>query len=341
MVIDFLESNFDEATKLASADSWKEFDHVTRNYMQFSRFANWKEAVQYLKAGGAFDEPLLIAALAVTMLMHISMVWQDQVWAMREGRQGVGCGIHVGKAIDGSFFPLKKDYGSKVSLVQELVEKVIGNVAQEGTTAAVGEEMVVGGVPVDVVAVPYKVAFGVKHRKRVSPCKALSVMSTECAGVDEAGGGLSSEGVVASPVHASCSAPTVLPDVTKCVLRTRCATSVKTESVLASALASPEHGNRKCCAASSVASVLKLSETPEPVSQKRCAAPTVVSVEKQVVSPERTKRMCCAASSVLIVPKPVERVRRKHHAASTFASDVSTERMSRQCSDCSEAGGVC
>ena len=52
MVIDFLESNFDEATKLARADLRKEFDHLTHNYMQFSCFANRKAAVQYLKAGG-------------------------------------------------------------------------------------------------------------------------------------------------------------------------------------------------------------------------------------------------------------------------------------------------
>ncbi len=244
MVIDFLESNFDEATKLARADSRKEFDLVTHNYMQFSRFANWKAAVQYLKAGGAFDEPLLIAALAVTTLMHIGVVLQDEVWATREGCQGVGCGIHVGKAINGSFFPLKKDYGSKVSLVQELVEKVIGKVAQEGTTAAVGEQMVVGGVPIDVITVPYEEAFSAKHRKCGSPRKVLSVTSMECAGVDETVGGLSPKGVLLSPVCASRSAPTVLPDVTKRVLHTRRVTSAKTESV---------------------ASVPKPSEAPEPV----------------------------------------------------------------------------
>ncbi len=288
MVIDFLESNFDEAMKLARADSWKEYDCVTRNYMQFSRFANQKEAVNYLKGRGAFDEPLLIAALAVTTWTHIGVVFQDEVWATYEGCQGVSCGIHIGKAIDGSFFPLKKDYGSKVSLVQELVEKVIGNVAQEGTTAAVGEEMVVGGVLVDVVAVPYEVVYGAKCHKCVSPCKVLSVTSMECAGADE-GGGLPSKDVVASPVHASHSAPTVVPVVTKRVLHTRRVTSVKTESVLASALASPEHGSWKRRAASTVVSVEKQVVSPECMKWKRCAASTVASVEKQVVSPERMK----------------------------------------------------
>ncbi len=188
MVIDFLESNFDESLKVVRADSRKEFDQVTRNYIQFSHFANKKAAVTYLKGGGAFDEPLLIVALAVTTLTHVGVVFKDEVWATREGRQGVGCGIFVAKSVDGSYFALKKDYGSKVSLIQELVEKVIRNVAQEGTAAAVGEQMVVGGVPIDVIAVPYEEAFGAKRRKCVSPCKVVSVMSMECAGAVEAGG---------------------------------------------------------------------------------------------------------------------------------------------------------
>ena len=52
MVINFLESNFDESLKVVRVDSRKEFDRVTRNYMQFSRFANKKAAVTYLKGGG-------------------------------------------------------------------------------------------------------------------------------------------------------------------------------------------------------------------------------------------------------------------------------------------------
>lgn len=52
MVIDFLESNFDEATKVARANSHKEFEHTTRNFMQFSWFVTRKEAVNYLKGGG-------------------------------------------------------------------------------------------------------------------------------------------------------------------------------------------------------------------------------------------------------------------------------------------------
>ena len=218
----------------------------------------------------------------MTMLTHIGVVLQDEVWAMHEGRQGVGCGIHVGKAIDGLCFALKKDYGSKVSLVQELVEKVIGKVTQEGTTAAVGEQMVVGGVPIDVITVPYEEAFGVKCRKCGSPRKVLSATSMECAGGDETVGGLSPEGVLLSPVRVSRSAPTMLPDVTKCVLRTRCATSAKTESVV---------------------SVPKPSEAPEPVRRKWHDASTVVSD----VSPEHTKQTRRAASTVPFVPKAVDR----------------------------------
>ncbi len=93
----------------------------------------------------AFEEPLLLAALAVTTLTHIGVLYKDEIWEMHRKWQGVSCSLFVAKATDGSFFPVKKDYSSKVSLVQELVETCIGNMAPEGTVAAVGEPMLVGG----------------------------------------------------------------------------------------------------------------------------------------------------------------------------------------------------
>lgn len=76
--------------------------------------------------------------------------------------------------------------------------------------------------PVDLVTVPYEVAYGVKHRKSVSLWKVCTVKSVE-AGGDAAGEDVSSEGVVVSPVHVSHSALTVKVDVPKgCALCKAC-----------------------------------------------------------------------------------------------------------------------
>ncbi len=259
---------------------------------------------------------------AFAEVTHVSVIFKDEVWATREGRQGVGCGIFVAKSVDGSYFALKKDYGSKVSLIQELVEKVIGNVAQEGTTAAVGEQMVVGGVPIDVIAVPYEEAFGAKCRKCVSPRKVVSVTSMECAGAVEAGGAVAD--------------PNMVHDVSKRVLHARRATSAKTESVV-TAVASPEHVSRKWHATSSVSSDTKPVESSERVTRKRGATSTVTSDTKPVKSSERVTRTRCAASTVTSDTKPVkssERVTRTRCAASTITSDTkpvkSSECVSRK-----------